>query len=84
MFSIGTGIAVFYPLAISIVENELEDTKINLMAGFQTLSHVPLKNELRLLTDYWNFECSLYLSQKSNNYVFQYINMNYKQKYSFQ
>ncbi|XP_011495737.1 PREDICTED: NADH-cytochrome b5 reductase-like isoform X2 [Ceratosolen solmsi marchali] len=65
MLSIGSGIAAFYPLAASIVKDELEDTKINMMLGFRFLSHVPLKDELRILTDYWNFECTLYLSQGS-------------------
>lgn len=70
MFSIGSGIAALYPLANSIVKDELENTKIDLLVGFHSLCHVPLINELRLLTDYWNFECTLYLSQTSNYYIY--------------
>lgn len=70
MLSIGSGIAAIYPIAVSIVENELEDTKINMISGFHSFSHVPFKNELRLLSDYWNFECTLCLSQKGNYYSF--------------
>lgn len=66
MLSIGTGVAALFPLANSIVKDETENTKINFLAGFRSLSHVPLKNELRLLADYWNFKCTLFLSQTSN------------------
>lgn len=65
MLSIGSGIAALYPVAVSIVKDDSEDTKIQLISGFRSLSHVPLKDELRVLTDYWNFECTLYLSQES-------------------
>ncbi|OXU19989.1 hypothetical protein TSAR_001739 [Trichomalopsis sarcophagae] len=65
MLSIGSGIAAIYPIAVSIVENELEDTKVNMISGFHSFSHVPLKNELRRLSDYWNFECTLCLCHKS-------------------
>ncbi|XP_023245078.1 NADH-cytochrome b5 reductase-like [Copidosoma floridanum] len=65
MLSIGSGIAAMYPLASSIVQDDLEDTKINMTVGFRSFSHVPLNDELRLLSDYWNFECTLYLSQES-------------------
>jgi NAD(P)H-flavin reductase len=69
MLSIGSGIAALYPLAVSIVEDELEDTKINMMLGFRSSSHVPLKNELRLLANYWNFECTLCLSKESKIFL---------------
>ncbi|XP_050450960.1 NADH-cytochrome b5 reductase-like [Cataglyphis hispanica] len=63
MFSIGSGIAALYPIARSIVDDETELTRIHLVAGFQSMTHVPLKKELRHLTDYWNFKCTLQLSQ---------------------
>lgn len=65
MFSIGSGIAAVYPIARTITNDEMELTKIHLVAGFQSIAHIPLKKELRALTDYWNFKCTLYLSQLS-------------------
>ncbi|XP_058793450.1 NADH-cytochrome b5 reductase-like [Phymastichus coffea] len=66
MLSIGSGIAALYPIAVSIVKDDLEDTKIKWISGFRSLSHVALKDELRALTDYWNFECLLCLSQEKD------------------
>jgi NAD(P)H-flavin reductase len=63
MFSIGSGIAALYPIAKTIVDNETELTRVHLIAGFQSLIQVPLKKELRQLVDYWNFKCTLQLSQ---------------------
>lgn len=63
MFSIGSGIAALYPIARAIVDDETELTRIYLVAGFQSMSQVPLKTELKQLTDYWNFKCTLQLSQ---------------------
>jgi NAD(P)H-flavin reductase len=65
MFSIGSGIAALYPIAKTIIDDENELTKIHFIAGFQSVKHVPLKKELRYLTDYWNFKCTLQLSQIS-------------------
>ncbi|KAL7293350.1 hypothetical protein TKK_0013120 [Trichogramma kaykai] len=64
MLSIGTGIAAVYPIAVSICKDELEDTRVHMFMGFRSISHVPLKEELRTLTDYWNFECTLCLNEK--------------------
>ncbi|XP_029673964.1 NADH-cytochrome b5 reductase-like isoform X1 [Formica exsecta] len=69
MFSIGSGIAALYPIARSIVDDERELTRIHLVAGFQSMTHVPLKKELRHLTDYWNFKCTLQLSQLNDKTV---------------
>lgn len=63
MFSIGSGIAALYPITRSIVDDETEFTRIHLIAGFQSVAQVPLKKELRSLADYWNFKCTLQLSQ---------------------
>lgn len=70
MLSIGTGIAAVYPVAVSIVENELEDTRIRMVSGFRSFAHVPLKDELRVLSDYWNFECTLFLSRQESMFYF--------------
>lgn len=63
MFSIGSGIAALYPIIRSIIDDETELTRIHLVAGFQSVAQVPLKKELRNLSDYWNFKCTLQLSQ---------------------
>ena len=79
MISIGSGIAALYPLAKQIIANNNEVTKIYTYFGFCSLAHVPLKQELKLLADHWNFECNLCLSQKSmlflSNYLYENINL---------
>ncbi|XP_014483744.1 PREDICTED: NADH-cytochrome b5 reductase-like [Dinoponera quadriceps] len=69
MFGIGSGIAALYPIARTIVDDETELTKVHLIVGFQSVEHVPLKKELRCLTDYWNFKCTLQLSQLNNKTI---------------
>ena len=65
MFSIGSGIAVMYPIINSIILDDLEDTRICLNSSFRYFSIVPFKEELRRLADYWNFSCTLFLTQES-------------------
>lgn len=75
MFSMGSGITVVYHIAKSIVENELEETKIHLIGGFKNILQIPLKKELQILSDYWNFKCTLHISQmQSNSDIFILIN----------
>lgn len=69
MFSIGSGIAALYPVAKAIVDDEMELTKVHLVAGFRSIEHVPLKKELTHLADYWNFKCTLQLSQLNDKTV---------------
>ncbi|XP_011631279.1 NADH-cytochrome b5 reductase-like [Pogonomyrmex barbatus] len=69
MFSIGSGIAALYPIAKAIVNDEMELTRIHLIAGFRSVAEVPLKKELTYLTDYWNFKCTLQLSQLNDETV---------------
>ncbi|CAK9831558.1 NADH-cytochrome b5 reductase-like [Anthophora retusa] len=68
MFSMGSGITAVYPIAKSIIDNELEETKIHLIGGFQSILQIPLKKELQLLSDYWNFRCTLHISQLENEF----------------
>ncbi|XP_076618611.1 NADH-cytochrome b5 reductase-like isoform X2 [Colletes latitarsis] len=67
MFSMGSGITAVYPIAKSIIDNELEETKIHLIWGFHNILQIPLKKELQILSDYWNFKCTLYISQLHND-----------------
>ena len=70
MFSMGSGITPFYSIAKSIIDNELEETKVHLIGGFKNISQIPLKRELQTLSDYWNFQCTLYISQsKSGDFL---------------
>lgn len=63
MFSMGSGIAAVYSIAKSITDNELEETRIDFIGSFHSVSQIPLKKELQILSDYWNFMCTLYISQ---------------------
>lgn len=67
MFGIGSGLAALYPVAKSIIDDESEETRIHLIAGFPSVDQVPLKQELRLLTDFWNFQCTLCLTTWTDN-----------------
>ncbi|KAK0167472.1 hypothetical protein PV327_004867 [Microctonus hyperodae] len=66
MFGIGSGVAAFYPIAKAIVNDELDDTRIYLNLGFQSVDKIPLKRELKLLADFWNVDCTVYITQKDN------------------
>ena len=63
MFSMGSGITALYPIAKAVVDNELEETKIYFVGGFRNILEIPLKKQLQALSDYWNFKCTLYISQ---------------------
>ena len=67
MFSMGSGITAIYPIAKAVIDNELEETKIYLVGGFRNISQIPLKKQLQSLSDYWNFKCTLYISQLHND-----------------
>lgn len=70
MFAVGSGIAAMYPIAKTIVEDDLEETRVHLVAGFRSFDCIMLRKELRNLSDYWNFKCFIHLSQ---NYGKQYF-----------
>ncbi|XP_018394418.1 PREDICTED: NADH-cytochrome b5 reductase-like [Cyphomyrmex costatus] len=69
MFGIGSGIAALYPIAKAIVDDETELTKVHLVVGFRSIAQVPLKKELTYLANYWNFKCTLQLSQLNDKTV---------------
>ncbi|XP_011062577.1 PREDICTED: NADH-cytochrome b5 reductase-like isoform X1 [Acromyrmex echinatior] len=69
MFGIGSGIAALYPIAKAIVDDETELTRVHLVAGFRSVAHVPLQKELTHLANYWNFKCTLQLSQLNDKTV---------------
>ncbi|XP_034946341.1 NADH-cytochrome b5 reductase-like [Chelonus insularis] len=63
MYCIGSGIAAFYPIIQSIVNNDLEETRIKLFAGFRSVCQIPLKQRLQLLADYWNVEFTIHVTE---------------------
>ncbi|KAG7214118.1 hypothetical protein KM043_001476 [Ampulex compressa] len=70
MFSIGSGIAVMYPIAKKIIDDDLEESLVHLVCGFRTIAHVPLTTDLQSLCDYWNFKCTIHVSQTmSSNFM---------------
>ncbi|XP_076643463.1 NADH-cytochrome b5 reductase-like [Halictus rubicundus] len=66
MFCMGSGITVMYPIAKSIIDNELEETRIQFVGCFRRISQIPLKKELQVFSDYWNFTSIFYISQLLN------------------
>ncbi|KOX70001.1 NADH-cytochrome b5 reductase-like, partial [Melipona quadrifasciata] len=78
MFSMGSGITPVYSIAKSVVDDELEETKIHLIGGFKNVSQIPLKRELQTLSDYWNFHCTLYISQIENGCNLHGINVKFE------
>lgn len=64
MFSIGSGIAAMFPIINAIISNESEETKVQLNSSFRNFSNVPFKEDLRRLTDFWNFSCTIFLTQE--------------------
>nr|XP_033338654.1 NADH-cytochrome b5 reductase-like isoform X1 [Megalopta genalis] len=66
MFCMGSGITAMYPVIKSIIDNELEETRIHFVGCYRKVSQIPLKKELQIFSDYWNFKSVLYISQLLN------------------
>lgn len=71
MLCVGSGIAPLYTIANSIIKNEQDETRVQVIAGFKSLKHIPLLGELRKMSDFWNFSCTLYLSDYSEYKLFE-------------
>ncbi|CAG5103417.1 Similar to Cyb5rl: NADH-cytochrome b5 reductase-like (Mus musculus) [Cotesia congregata] len=69
MFSVGSGLAAFVPIIKSIIDDEEDETRVCLNAGFRSVDLVPLTKNLQLFTDYWNVECNLYLTEDASKKV---------------
>lgn len=65
MLCIGTGIAPMYSIIKSIINNDKDETFVQLMYGVQTANDIILRDELRQFTAYWNFNEQFYLSQSN-------------------
>lgn len=63
MLCAGTGIAPMYPIAKSIVENDLDETFIHLLFACKGYKDILLRSEMQQLCLYWNFRAEIFLSQ---------------------
>ncbi|KAJ9578258.1 hypothetical protein L9F63_005528 [Diploptera punctata] len=69
MLSAGTGIAPMYPIAKSIVDDDLDETFIHLLFACRHFEDILLRNEIQALTLYWNFKAEIFLSQATSQVV---------------
>lgn len=65
-FCHGVAIAPIYRIINTILNNEIDDTLIQLHVGFQNFESILLRNELIGFKDYWNFQSIIYLTQTQN------------------
>lgn len=63
MLCAGTGIAPMYPIAKSVVENDLDETVIHLLFACKGFEDILLRDELQRLCLYWNFRAEIFLSR---------------------
>lgn len=63
MLCAGTGIAPMYPIAKSIVENDLDETFLHLLFACKGFEDILLRDEMQQLSLYWNFHAEIFLSQ---------------------
>lgn len=63
-FTQGIGLAPIYRISRCITEDEDSEIIIRLVACFTDLNNIPLRNELSMLQNYWNFHCVCYLSKE--------------------
>lgn len=61
MFCMGTGVAPMFPIFNEIVENEKDETTVNLHFGCRNSSEIIFRDEIEKLSSYWNFNCTYYL-----------------------
>ena len=65
MLAVGTGIAPMSQVIETVLNNEDEDTIIQLLYGCRTYEDILMKKELQEWSRYWNFSCQYHLSQVS-------------------
>ena len=69
MLAVGTGIAPMSQVINTILNNEEEDTMIQLLYGCRTYEDILMKKELKEWSRYWNFTCHYFLSQVRISYA---------------
>jgi len=66
MFCAGTGIAPMYTVLREVLENERDETRVQMHYASPTFDQICFRDELREFTRYWNFVAYLYLSKEDN------------------
>ncbi|XP_045157707.2 NADH-cytochrome b5 reductase-like [Mercenaria mercenaria] len=67
MLAVGTGIAPMAQIIQTVLNNEDDETMVTLLYGCRTYQDILLKSELDDWSRYWNFTCTYYLSQETDN-----------------
>ena len=82
MLAVGTGIAPMSQVIQTVLNNDSEDTLVQLLYGCRTYEDVLMKEEIQEWSRYWNFSCQYYLSQVMmtvaciiNMYLLSYISI---------
>lgn len=65
-FSQGVGVAPIYSLFNSILKDDEDETVIHLIACFQDVDHILLRDEIYDSLKHWNFHAEFYLSKEEN------------------
>ncbi|XP_055603160.1 NADH-cytochrome b5 reductase-like [Uranotaenia lowii] len=64
-FAQGVGLAPIYSIMTSILEDEVDETRLHLIYCCKDVENILLRNELLRMATYWNFKCEIYLSGES-------------------
>lgn len=65
-FSQGVGLAPIYRLFKSILMDDEDETVVHLIACFQDVDHILLRDEIYDSLKHWNFHAEFYLSKEEN------------------
>lgn len=65
-FSQGVGLAPIYSLFNSILKDDEDETVVHLIACFQDVDHILLRDEIYDSLKHWNFHSEFYLSKEEN------------------
>lgn len=67
LFSHGVAVAPLYSLISSIVSDESDETFIHLIACYQNINEILLRDEVQNLRQFWNFNASIYLAHETTD-----------------
>ena len=65
MLAVGTGLAPMSQIIQTVLNNDDDETILELLYGCRTYKDILMKRELHEWSRYWNFSCQYYLSQVS-------------------
>ncbi|KDR06869.1 hypothetical protein L798_03350 [Zootermopsis nevadensis] len=63
IFCAGTGIAPMYPIAKFIVENDSDETFVQMLFACKSFEDILFRDEMQQLALYWNFSAVIFLSR---------------------